>query len=223
MDIEVVHKATERTRFHKWLAALAGVTAVTATLLATLDMHSNKREEQALSLSARQSVEIFGRIAASGPVQTAGYQGVTTVTSRTIESLSRRIAAGQHPETSEFETALGEADERAAQRMQPLAESVGGVPPESSGVDPTTRDVMGSSPELLTRLVTEQNRQRDLADKYFERGTRSVYALSILALSAVLLGLAAVLGERGGGGITLVVAGLALLFAMGWGGSALLV
>ena len=44
--------------------------------------------------------------------------------------------------------------------------------------------------ERLTRLVVEQNRQRDVADKYFERGTRSVYALSILALGAVLLGLA---------------------------------
>ncbi len=223
MDIEVVHKATERTRFHKWLALLAGLTAVTATLLATLDMHSNKREEQALSRSARQSVEIFGRIAASNPVQTTGYQALATVTSRTIESLSRRIAASAHPDTTDFETALGEADERAALRMQPLAESVGGVPPESSGVDATTRDVIGSSGEELNQLVSEQNRQRDLADKYFERGTRSVYALSILALCAVLLGLAAVLGERGGGGLTLVVAGLALLFAIGWGGSALLV
>ena len=223
MDIEVVHKATGRTRFHKWLALLAGVAAVLATLLATLDMHSNKREEQALSKSARLSVEIFGRIAGSGPVQTAGYEGVATQTSRAIESLARRIVGQDFPETTEFEKALGEADERAAGRLQSLAESVAAVPPEASGVDAYTRSVIGTDTNDLMRLVRQQNHQRDVADKYFERGTRSVYALSILALAAVLLGLAAVLGERGGGSITLVVAGLALVFAVAWGGSALTV
>lgn len=223
MDVEVVHKATGRTRFHKWLALLAGVAAVMATLLATLDMHSNKREEQALSRSARLSVEIFGRIAGSGPVQTAGYQATAIGTGRAIESLARRIVGREFPETNDFEQALGAADERAGERLQSLADSVGGVPPESSGVDSHTRGVIGTGLEQLTLMVEEQNRQRDVADKYFERGTRSVYALSILALAAVLLGLAAVLGQRGGGTITLVVAGLALIFAMGWGGSALLV
>jgi hypothetical protein len=223
MDIEVVHKATGRTRFHKWLALLAGLAAVLATLFATLDMHSNKREEQALSKSARLSVEIFGRIAASNPVQTAGYQAAATASSRAIESLARRIVGTDFPGTGDFETALGEADERAAERLQGLSETVGGVPPESSGVDAHTREVIASDVDELTRMVQEQNRQRDVADKFFERGTRSVYALSILALAAVLLGLAAVLGERGGGSITMVVAGLALLFAIGWGGSALTV
>jgi hypothetical protein len=223
MDVEVVHKATGRTRFHKWLALLAGVAAVMATLLATLDMHSNKREEQALSRSARLSVEIFGRIAGSNPVQTAGYQAGAIGTGRAIESLARRIVGREFPETNDFEQALGAADERAGERLQSLADSVGGVPPESSGVDAHTRGVIGTGLEQLTLMVEEQNRQRDVADKYFERGTRSVYALSILALAAVLLGLAAVLGQRGGGTITLVVAGLALIFAMGWGGSALLV
>ena len=223
MDIEVVHKATGRTRFHKWVALLAGLTAVLATLLATLDMHSNKREEQALSRSARLSVEIFGRIAGSSPVQTAGYQATATGASRAIESLSRRIAGPDFPGTEDFELALGQADERAAERLQSLGESVGGVPLETSGVDPHTREVIGTDVQELTPLVEEQNRQRDVADRFFERGTRSVYALSILALAAVLIGLATVLGERGGGSITLVVAGLALLFAMGWGGSALTV
>lgn len=223
MDVEVVHKATGRTRFHKWVAFLAGLAAVLATLLATLDMHSNKREEQALSRSARLSVEIFGRIAGSSPVQTAGYQATATGTSRAIESLARRIVGREFPETNDFEQALGAADERAGERLQSLADSVGSVPLESSGVDPHTRGVIGTGVEQLTLLVEEQNRQRDVADKFFERGTRSVYALSILALAAVLIGLAAVLGQRGGGSITLVVAGLAIVFAMGWGGSALLV
>lgn len=223
MDIEVVHKATGRTRFHKWLALLAGLAAVLATLMATLDMHSNKREEQALSRSARLSVEIFGRIAGSNPVQTAGYQAAATGSSRAIESLARRIVGPEFPGTGEFEEALGDADERAARRLQSLAESVGGVPAEASGVDAHTRSVISTDPEDLTRLVEEQNRQRDVADRFFERGTRSVYALSILALAAVLLGLAAVLGQRGGGSITLVVAGMALVFAMAWGGSALTV
>ena len=223
MDIEVVHKATGRTRFHKWVALLAGLAAVLATLLATLDMHSNKREEQALSRSARLSVEIFGRIAGSSPVQTAGYQATATGTSRAIESLARRIVGRDFPGTEDFELALGQADERAAERLQSLAESVGGVPAEASGVDAHTREVIGTDVQELTPLVEEQNRQRDVADRFFERGTRSVYALSILALAAVLIGLAAVLGQRGGGSITLVVAGLAILFAIGWGGSALTV
>ena len=205
------------------MASRAGLTAGLAMRLAPLARHSNTRKERARSRSARLSVEIFGRIAGSSPVQTAGYQATATGASRAIESLSRRIAGPDFPGTEDFELALGQADERAAERLQSLGESVGGVPLETSGVDPHTREVIGTDVQELTPLVEEQNRQRDVADRFFERGTRSVYALSILALAAVLIGLATVLGERGGGSITLVVAGLALLFAMGWGGSALTV
>jgi hypothetical protein len=59
LDVEIVHKATGKTRFEHWLAILIGLAAITAACLATLEMHSNGRWEQASTEAADLSVELF--------------------------------------------------------------------------------------------------------------------------------------------------------------------
>ena len=63
----------------------------------------------------------------------------------------------------------------------------------------------------------------DIADRYGERGNRTLAGLSVLALGAVLVGLAAVLGRGVPGHVVIGAATLSLLAAAGWGVAALLV
>lgn len=221
MDVELVHAAAE-TRFKKWLSLLVGFSALAASLLAALDVHSGRRQEQALNRSSRLSVEIFGRLAGSAPPQVLAYQVLQLSTFNTLKGTQRSLSAFVRPETFDYEFTVAGADRRVGIRLLELARSLRETPDPSSGLDETTREVIATRIAMVDELVAEQNHQLELADRFGERGTRAVYALSLLALAAVLLGLSAVIG-RGGGGITLVLGGVALLGAAGWGGSAVLV
>ena len=221
MDVELAHQATE-TRFNKWLAVLVGLSALAASLFAALDVHSGRRQEQALNRSSRLSVEIFGRLAGSAPPQVLAYQVLQLSNFNTLKGTQRSLSAFVRPETFDFEFTLAGADRRVGARLLELAKRVRETPDPSTGLDETARDVIGTRLADVDEIVAEQNHQLDLADTYGERGTRAVYALSLLALAAVLLGLSAVIGARGGG-ITLGLGAVAFLAAAGWGGSALLV
>lgn len=221
MDIELAHKAVGKTRFEKWLAVLVGLAAVTAALLGTLEIDSNKLQEQAQARSSRLAIEIFGRIAGSAPAQDAGLMAQQAATLRDLQSTGRRIETATRPATADFETALAGADHNAATQLGALAQAVSDLPGPDSGVDPTTRSVVATTGDQLKQLVTQQGHLIDVANRYGNRGSRAVFAITILALAAVLLGLSAVLGAEGRGAVTLVLAGLALVVAGGLGASAL--
>lgn len=218
MDVELVHKGSHKSRFEKWLAMLVGLIAVAAALLATLDMHSNKRWEQASVRGSRLSVEIFGRIAATGPVRAAQLNTQQAALILSQESSARFL---QDKEGAGAYVAL--ADQRASDRLLGLAEAIEEPPDESGGLDPVARDVLDTSLDELGDLRVQQNEQIDEADLYGTRINRANFALLLLALGAVLLGLAAVMGVEGRGYITLIAAVVALVSAVAWGSSALLV
>ena len=219
MDVEVVHRTSGKSRFDAALGVLVGVAAVTAALLATLEMHSSKNWEQASTKGADLSVELFGKIAASGSVNAAGARAQQASLLTRIESTARDGRARNR----EFQVILGDVDARVSTKLQKLAETVRAVPGPESGVDPVTREVIATQASDLVHVASEQREQVDLSERYGTRISRSVFALSLLALAAILLGLAAVLGVEHGGAITLGAAAVALLAAGAWGGSAMLV
>ena len=219
MDVEVVHKATGKSRFEKALAVLVGITAIMASLLATLEMHSNKRWEQTSTQAANLSVELFGKIAATGPVDAAGARAEQSAYLSTIVS-SARAAESQN---RELEVILSYIDSRVGAKLLKLAKAISAPPDADSDLDPVAREVITTDIPDLTQLASLQREQVEESDRYGSRLSRALFSLSLLALAAVLLGLAAVLGVEHGGAITLGAAAIALLVAGVWGGSALLI
>jgi hypothetical protein len=219
LDVEIAHKPSGKTRFEHWLAILIGAAAIVAASLATLEMHSNKRWEQASTEAADLSVELFGKIAATGPVRAAGVS--TQQTALTLDL--RATARSQHPDAKGFQIVMAYVDSEVARRLLKLGEEITASADRATALDPVAREVIATNIERLGEIGDEQDHQVGLAEKYGGRLSRALFALSLLALAAILLGLAAVLGIQHGGPIILGVAALALLLAGGWGGSALLI
>jgi hypothetical protein len=221
MDIEVVHKATGTNRFEKALAILVGLAAVAAALLGTLEVDSNKRQEQAQADSVRLTVQIFGTLAGSAPAADEGTQAGQVAILRNLQASARRLAASALPATAGFESALADADQRAASDLGPVVDAVAKPPDAASGVDPVTRAVIASTTDDATALLARQNRVLNTANRFGSRGSRAVFGISILALAAVLFGLSAVLGRENRGGLTLALGAVALAAAAASGASAL--
>jgi hypothetical protein len=219
MDVETASDTTGTSRFRRWLAILVGLSAVAAALLSTLQMDSGKREERALLRASRLSVEIFSKIAGSGQLSAFTFTSFHRSLSLGMEGTGLALAGFEIPGASSSEEAIANANVAASERLIPIAESMGVSTPDAA-IDEHTREVMGATVEDLTAIVGDQNREVDVAEAYGRRGTRSVFALSVLAIAAVLLGLAGVLGEGRPGTIALVAATTALVLASGLGASA---
>jgi hypothetical protein len=224
MDIETVAEAEGRSpRFRRWLAVLVGLVAVTAALLAALESDSGRREEEALVRSSRGSVQIFAEIAGSAPRTQFAANSLRRALQTDIGANARvAVTRGASPQVLEIALAMSEAETAAAGRYAEAVRAMARVPPEAS-LDPTTRVLLTSDLRHVRGVLEEQNHQADLADRYGTRQERAMFAIALVAISAVLLGLAGLVGDRRSGVMSLSVAGVALLVAIGWGASALLV
>jgi hypothetical protein len=219
LDVEVVHKASGKSRFEYWLAILIGLAAIVAASLATLEMHSSKRWEQASTEAADLSVELFGKIAATGPVRAAGLSTQQTALTLDVGAIAR----SQHPDAKGFQIVTAYVDSEVGVRLLRLGEEITAAADRTGSLDPVAREVIETNTTGLREIGDDQDHQVELAEKYGARLSRALFALSLLALAAILLGTAAVLGLQHGGPIILGLAGVILLLAGGWGGSALLI
>lgn len=223
LDVEAVTEVSGRTRFERWLSLLVGAAAILAASLALLQVDAGLQEERALHMASRLSVRIFEETAGSSPRFSFQITSLQQATTLAISATAAQLAVLTMPETADAIQARAEADLKASERLMAIAGSMGAVPPASSGIDPATRDVLASNPLAWVDLLSEQLRQMAIADQYGERGNRTMFGLSLLALGAVLIGLAAVLGPSVPGRVVIVAATLALLAGAAWGIGALLV
>ena len=222
LDLKAVSEASGRTRYERWLAVLIGLAAVLAVLLATIHIDAGKGAERALLMSARLGVRVFEGTAGSSPRFGFQIHGMQQATSLALNATALQIAVLGLPETTDALQATAEADVKAGDRLLVIAQTMGNPPLPESGVDPAALKLAGSSPQDLFAVVAEQNHQADIADRYGERGNRTLYGLSLLALGAVLIGLAAVIGTGASGRVIITAATLSVLAAAAWGLAALM-
>ncbi len=223
LDVQAVTEVSGKTRFDRWLAVLVGVAAILAAVLATVQADAGNQAERALHMATRLSVRIFEETAGSSPRFSFEINSLQQATMLAISGTAAQIAVLGMPETADAIQGRAEADVTAAERLMAIAQSMGAVPPASSGIDSTALKVLASNPVDWAGLLSEQIRQMDVADRYGERGNRTLFGLSLVALGAVLIGLAAVLGAGLPGRVVLTAATLALLAAAALGLAAILV
>lgn len=222
MDIETAHAKEAPTPLRRAMAVLVGTAALFASLLGLMQLDAGKRQERALLLAGRLSVEAFQKIAAGGIHSSFELVNSQRAIALSIQGTARQIAAFDHPDLQSVQTAMGQADVDAGTRMVDVAAAMARVEAGASGLDPATESSVLAEPDEILALVQEQNRQVDLADRFSLRGDRAVVGLSMVAIAAVLLGLAGVVGESRSGTISVIAAAGALVAGAAGGIAALL-
>jgi hypothetical protein len=187
-------------RFDILAAVLIGVIAVMASILALMQMNASQAANRADMQSARLAADISTRISVSEQALDSKFGLQQSALALGMESLARRIAGLDM--TDDAAAAVGAAEnsayERLAAALTQTSATTGGPP-----IDSYTAGLLNSTTEELQALLTEQNRQVDVADIASAREQRAVLGLSFVALAGVLTGLAAVLREGLSGWISL--------------------
>ncbi len=215
-----MHRGSSRSRFERALAILAGLAAVLAAVLATLQVDASRWEEQAMVNATRLAVRVFEASAATGLLSMYQFQAEREATLLGIDASTRDLLTAQAPAVAAAQRALATAEARAAERLTVAGEAMSRAPGEASPVDAHTRAVLALTVDDMAASVEELSDQLVLAERYGTRGNRAVFALSLLAIGAVLLGLAGVMGATRTGRISLGASAVALLLAVVWAGAA---
>lgn len=223
LDVETARASEGTIRFRRWVGALVGSAVVTVSLLTAMESDAGRRSEQALVQASRLSLDIFGRIAASGAARSFEASGVQQSLTIGTTAEARTIASFDEPAVEQAQQAVAEVERRISARLGEVVDAMSGPPPPGSGLDPTTRAGITASIEELQGLVVRQNAQVDTAERFGTRQERAMFALILTAVSAVLLGVAGLTGPSRAGRRSLAVAAVALVSAVAWGASGLFV
>ena len=206
IDLETIKETGDGTRFDRATAVLIGIIAVLAACLAVVQVAQSQVSARGNILSSRLATDLAAHLTAQSyqePFQLGSMQRAVLVA---IEGTSRDIVALGQGDAGAANTAKGDADVIASDRLQVIAKTMGAVPGPSSSVEPYVRD-------LIAMTTVDQKAEADrqiavavAANDASDRSGRAVVGLSMVALAGVLVGLAAVLGEGRAGKITLLVA-----------------
>ena len=147
--------------------------------------------------ATRLAVRVFEASAATGLLSMYQFQTEREATLLSIAASARDLLAAQVPAVAAAQRAMGTAEARAAERLTVAGEAMSRAPGEASPVDAHTRAVLALTVDDMAGSVEELSDQLVVAERYGTRGNRAVFALSLVAIGAVLLGLAGVMGAPG--------------------------
>ena len=192
-------------RFDLASAALIGVIAVLAAILAIVQVDTSQNATRAQQQAATLASDLGARLQTTSMTQAQILNLEQASLALGIQGLGRQISALAAGD--EGAQAVGVVEQSTADKLSAAitatAGSSGGSP-----LDSYTASMVNATTADLLRELAEQNRQADLADEYGARNTLAVLGLSFIALAGVLVGLAAVLREGRAGWFTLSMAAL---------------
>jgi hypothetical protein len=220
IDLDAVDGTRKGTSFDKALAWLIGIAALSAAILLVMQVdcsaHGMRAQvrsamvssELTTAMSATAEVALF-RLASSERAVLSGMAG----TGRSMSGLQDHV---------EGEIAKGEAEADAADRLVAIAEAMAAFPAEDGPLDAYAQRMLTVSGDELSALVGERTELLELdAPRTGRQGSLVVTALSLVAMAAVLAGLAATLRDGRAGRVTLVTGFLTLGAAIALGAAAL--
>lgn len=206
------------SRYWRWLSVLVGVAAVVAASFAALESHTGRLEEQAFVRANRLSIDLFAKIAGSSPRATFQLDSFRDAVGESLTSTARTLAALRRAggEVTQVARASSQARQRTSEHVIEVSREMARIPPDAPGIDPALREILTTDVTQLGPEVREQNRQVDEADVHGTRQERAMFGIALVAIAAVLLGLAGLMGEGRPGRVSLAGAGASLILAVGW-------
>lgn len=220
IDLEAVTETRGGSRYELVVALLIGLVALSAATLAVMQVQHSADETRAHLMASRLASDITTRITASTDLFRAKLLSMQMAAMGAMGGVSRQIV--NFSTSDPAQEALGGAEYEAYSRLILIADAMTQIPSVDGPLDSYALSVISTTDERLTELTGDQNDQADAAELAGERGNLVVLGLSLVALAAVLAGLAAVLGEGWSGRLIVVLGYATIAVAVTIGAASLL-
>jgi hypothetical protein len=206
-------------RFRTSIAALVGIAAVIAAVLAFVSSEVSRRADNASATVTLNSIDTFVDLAGGGPREQFGRDAerryLLLVKEGIVRLLSAQDLIGTPAEASVADVAQVDTD--TAQRLSDVRSALGRLDLPAPGVDPPMAAALeAADPAAVDPIIAESNAAADEATTWGNRGSRITLALALLAFGGALLGLAGLMGPDAGGRIARATAAGALAVSVIW-------
>lgn len=219
IDLDVVADTKDGTAFDKALAWLIGIVALTAAVLAAIQVDRSAVEMRAQNQGAVAVSEVTTGMTASFELSRFRLQSTWDGYLGGMAGASRQIAGLEAG--SEVDIARGGVEYDVAPRLAAIADAMASLPPEGGPLDPYARSALAATTDELEAHLAHQNAQVELAEIAGRQSNLVIAGLSLIALAAVLAGLSAVLRDGRSGRATLLIGFIATGIAIALGVAAL--
>jgi hypothetical protein len=220
IDLDAVTGTREGSRSDKALAWLLGIAALTATVLAAIQVDRSLTEGRAQVRSAALVSEVTTQIAARDEREGFALRSAWRAVLGGAVGVGRQIVGLESGD--EAEMARGDVEYGSSSDLVELATTMAAVPSPGGPLDPYVTSLLAATDEGVGARVAEQNDQADRAGEASSQGSLVVLGLSVVALAAVLAGLAAVLKDGRPGRVMLVAGFVATGVAIALGARAVI-
>jgi hypothetical protein len=208
------------TSFEKALAWLIGIAALTAAILLVVQVDGSAHGTRAGVRAGIVSSELTTAMTATAEVARFRLASSEWATLGGMAGISRQIAGLETSDT--LEVARGEAEADAADRLVAIAEAMAAFPSADGPLDPYAKRMLTVTGDELRTLVGKRTALLEVdAPRAGRQSSLVVVALSLVALAAVLAGLASTLHDGRPGRATLVTGFVTAAVAIALGVAAL--
>jgi hypothetical protein len=204
IDHEALEETGDGTTYDRLTALLIGFIALLAAALVLVQTIESQHEARANAARARLTSELTSRISVSGVLGVFQSNTFEQALHVGIEGSSHSLVALRTGDAAAG--AMGTAYTNASTRLEAIAAAMGTTPDETSGLDAYVASLLAADLEAMQVMAEEQAAQFELAEQAGRRSSHAVLAMSVAALSGVLVGLAAVVGESRAGKALLLIA-----------------
>jgi hypothetical protein len=227
IDYEAVAETRHGDWFDRLTALLIGFLAVLAASLVLVQVDESQAQARANANVSRINSELTTWIIASGSLSNAQLVSVQRANQLGIEGAGRQIVGlGRGDETMQ---AIGAANFSAGLRLATIAHEMNALSDAASPLDPYALRMLTLPYDMtapmvdgvfqltdeMKALLAELDQQDLAAADASARSNYAVLGLSVVALSGVFVGLAAVVGSGRAGRLLLVLAWIAGLASVG--------
>jgi hypothetical protein len=192
---EHAEKLSAAARFDRFAAILIGTIAVLSAMLGVVHTDRSTAASRAQFQASRLAADISARIAVNSVGTNLSYQVDEAILMLQMDGTDRAIAAAADDAGI---AAVGQAEVDAATALKAALDATratsGGAP-----ADAYVAAMLAMTSDDFMADLTAQGHQMDLAHEAGTHDGFAILGISLLALAAVLTGLAAVLRESRGG------------------------
>ena len=177
---------------HRVVTAIALLAWVIVAIAPIAQLRLSLASQRSGAEASAAAVRITGDIQTSGTRENFRLTSIQTYTSHAVSSLSRQLAALDisDPDATAQQSALGEAEERAATRLSEVARAMTRLPVAADGVDARTAQALSTTPPDWRNSTSHQANLVDRAQRVGTAATMAMLAALLAALAATMAALA---------------------------------
>ncbi|MEU5880475.1 hypothetical protein [Spirillospora sp. NPDC047279] len=214
-EVELIPPVPARREPRPWPGLVTGLAFVLFTVLVAPQLYFGNKEQRSQALAARAGTRLTAEIRASGALDAFRQESLRIVLNNDLKAHTREYVNldTEDAELAVQQRALAGADQASRPQFERITTAMSRAPAAQDGVDPLTRELMGTTPADWKAGLERQGRALDAAEAASRRNNLMTGAILFAGLALSISAVAMVRARAEAPGAAALTVGAGALVA----------